>query len=571
MICTQRQLIEMTSSLVDLINDVAPPEELAARLQNLITDLKERELVIPVVGAFSAGKSTLINEFIGETKLLTGITPETSLATEIRYSPEDFIEAVRSDGGTDRYESSEMAEIKKKVADYKFARFYMNSPKVKGIAPLVLVDMPGFDSPCDAHHKAILAYLDRGCHYVVLSSVEEGTITRSLLRHLQELHAYNRDFAFFLSKTDLRSPQIVDELVTHYQDLIRESMDLDVKVMPVCKQNSVAMDGVMTEINPNTLFLRIYRDYLKDIIYQLIEALNLRVVAAQGDIKTGQTAIHEMQQSLDSLERKSKEMLSNIERQYSGVMVDDLLDAVGKELIASADELTEVAATGNSSELSKRISDTVIHTLMLAMKEKLGVLNRQILDDFSVELKRLDSLMSELFNVEEFSKDLAAKMQASFESFSRIGEHLGNLAKTEAAKKNLKNIYRSIVAIVSITTAVLAPLVEILILLLPDIIEFLLKGRKQAAIKDMLLKRVFPDVRRQLRANLPGILQEQIGLMIAAARDQYQESIQVKQAEIQKGIAEKELSEAAHQKKLLRYNQVRNELTMTATKLMEMV
>ncbi len=46
----------------------------------------KKQLVIPIVGNFSAGKSTLLNRFLGSSVLPTGITPETSLATELHYT-----------------------------------------------------------------------------------------------------------------------------------------------------------------------------------------------------------------------------------------------------------------------------------------------------------------------------------------------------------------------------------------------------------------------------------------------------------------------------------------------------
>ena len=55
-------------------------------LQNLILEIKKQELLVPVIGNFSAGKSSLINEFLGEKSLSVAITPETSIATELRYS-----------------------------------------------------------------------------------------------------------------------------------------------------------------------------------------------------------------------------------------------------------------------------------------------------------------------------------------------------------------------------------------------------------------------------------------------------------------------------------------------------
>ena len=46
--------------------------------------INNTELIVPVVGGFSAGKSTLINQFLGENILSTALTPETALATDIK-------------------------------------------------------------------------------------------------------------------------------------------------------------------------------------------------------------------------------------------------------------------------------------------------------------------------------------------------------------------------------------------------------------------------------------------------------------------------------------------------------
>ncbi|GAA7207519.1 hypothetical protein ID0449_06720 [Helicobacter pylori] len=47
---------------------------------------------MPIVGNFSAGKSTLLNCFLEKSVLPTAITPEISLATELHYSANERIE-----------------------------------------------------------------------------------------------------------------------------------------------------------------------------------------------------------------------------------------------------------------------------------------------------------------------------------------------------------------------------------------------------------------------------------------------------------------------------------------------
>ena len=77
--------------------------------------INNTELIVPVVGGFSAGKSTLINQFLGENILSTALTPETALATELRYSENSYIKAIKKDDTFDKYEISEIDIIKEKA------------------------------------------------------------------------------------------------------------------------------------------------------------------------------------------------------------------------------------------------------------------------------------------------------------------------------------------------------------------------------------------------------------------------------------------------------------------------
>lgn len=97
------------------------------------------------------------------------MTPETAIPAELYFSPEEYDEGVRADGSVER-----IADIAAAAGRYTYLRRHINSPALRDIQPLVLVDMPGFDSPLDAHNKAIFSYLDKGCHYIVLTPAEDG-------------------------------------------------------------------------------------------------------------------------------------------------------------------------------------------------------------------------------------------------------------------------------------------------------------------------------------------------------------------------------------------------------------
>ncbi len=184
----------------------------------LLASVQKQQLVIPVVGNFSAWKSTLLNRFLEKSVLPTGITPETSLATELHYSANERIEAFSNND--EKAESFELNEqsfeiIKENAPKYSYLKVYLNNEALKTALPLVFVDMPGFDSPISSHTHAILEYLERGVHFVILTSVEEGVLTKRMVRELKNLLEFDKGLSFILSKTNLRTPSQVEE-VSHY-------------------------------------------------------------------------------------------------------------------------------------------------------------------------------------------------------------------------------------------------------------------------------------------------------------------------------------------------------------------
>ncbi|GAA9279232.1 hypothetical protein TH0225_08090 [Helicobacter pylori] len=184
---TQTNFVEFLEQVLEVLKGVEIDK---TECSTLLESVQKQQLVIPVVGNFSAGKSTLLNRFLEKSVLPTGITPETSLATELHYSANERIEAFSNND--EKAESFELNEqsfevIKENATEYSYLKVYLNNEALKTALPLVFVDMPGFDSPISSHTHAILEYLERGVHFVILTSVEEGSLTKRMVRELKNL------------------------------------------------------------------------------------------------------------------------------------------------------------------------------------------------------------------------------------------------------------------------------------------------------------------------------------------------------------------------------------------------
>ena len=111
-------------------------------LDILKEEITNTELLIPIIGEFSAGKSSLLNDFLGESVLPVGLTPETELATELRYGKENYIVAELTEGGSEKFSIDDFEIIKYRSKDFSHLKAYLNNEHLKNIEPLVLVDMP---------------------------------------------------------------------------------------------------------------------------------------------------------------------------------------------------------------------------------------------------------------------------------------------------------------------------------------------------------------------------------------------------------------------------------------------
>ena len=106
-------------------------------LQQRKDAIEKVELLVPIIGAFSAGKSSLINSFLGKNYLPVKLTPETALATELRYSNEEYIEAIKANNSIQKFEIDEIGKITKISHEFKFLRMFINNQKLKEIEPLL--------------------------------------------------------------------------------------------------------------------------------------------------------------------------------------------------------------------------------------------------------------------------------------------------------------------------------------------------------------------------------------------------------------------------------------------------
>ena len=489
-------------------------------------DIAEAELIVPVVGAFSAGKSTLINSFLGSGLLPVDITPETALATELRYSESEYIEAIKANGEADRYDIAEIEAINEKANQYQYAKVFLNSEQIKKIIPLVLVDMPGFDSPLDLHHRAILTYLSRGSHYAVLISVDEGTVTRSTHRQLSEFHEFDKTFSIFLSKANLRSDSEVGEIAQNIEERLEDDFDFTDSVVSVGKDGGESLGTMLKTIDPEELFSRLWCPNLEAHFFQLDGRLNTWISSLKKDQRENEEAIDELDKGIQDLQRKKEDMIGDIRARYSTTRVNAIVDRVGADLSSSVEELTSVAIASGEDVFQRRLSEVFRTSLLSNVKTEIQRLNEQIVEDLSNSLTGLASIFSSYTSDGQWFEKIVS------DSKSLLNVGISTLKGIMNIATKGRNLYRITSTVLAITTNIVYPIIEVVIVFLPEIFSYFRKRKQEDQIRNQLIGTVIPSVKNKLRSELPEYFNEQVNLLINEQAEFFDSQIKAKQSEI---------------------------------------
>ncbi|HFU75957.1 MAG TPA: hypothetical protein ENK66_06895 [Arcobacter sp.] len=538
------------------------------KLEKTIELIKEIELIVPVIGAFSAGKSSLLNSFLGDKKLLEKITPETALATELRYSKREYIEAVKSDDIIETFAIDELSNIKERASEFKYLKMYLNNDNLQKIEPLVLVDMPGFESPLNLHNQAIMEYINKGVHYIILSSVEDGNITKSMTRQIENILEYKRDFSFFLSKTNLKPKNEIEEIKEHVQEQLEEYFDKEDEIGLVDDNGGESLKKVLFQIDPKKLFENLFLENLKDGFYDIKASLNTNISALNKSTEENQEAILKLQKALRDTQRKRDQLIEEAKNKYSDTNINRIVEAVGRDLSDNIDEIVSAGINGGETALSNVISEITKSSLISNVKGSMTEISNNIIEDFSHGLTEINSTMSDFTLSKNWLDGITNTTKKLFESASSGLDKL--IKDREGQADNNDKLYKIITTILSVTTTVVTPIVELIIIFLPELLSVFFASfqeRKQREqIQHAIITTVVPSLKRKLRTKLPDIFNTQIDEMIINIAKQFEGAIEEKKVLIentQKEIDEKSID---IEKAILDYENASANITLLANK-----
>ncbi len=406
------QLVEKSYQISSpLLLDTAL-QQVTTEKDSIITSLQSSgSIKVPIVGDFNAGKSSLLNAFVGKEILPVEITPETAVAYELYYDINERVELFRENIKIASCDLNGIKQLSTRPGD--IAKVYLNSTKIKDLElrGITLVDMPGIDSGIQEHNDAILNYINKGTVFILLVDCAGGTLRQSTLAFLAELAKYNLKPAIFLSKIDKKPASQLTDVYDYISFQARKVLGGEVYVGKLSSHTHEIGDfeTFLNQIDVNQLITEKYANRLTLYFNQQINALNAQINIYSTDIENAD-------KQLQALEQEKLQATTTIKNAHVGdtpqKSTQDVLDLVAASLKSHSGDIAQmVIEKASTSEINARILNYIRPVIVLAFKEEgeqyASAMNT-VVDNVSTALQNNLSIDGNLFDnlVDSFRGDI---------------------------------------------------------------------------------------------------------------------------------------------------------------------
>lgn len=361
-------------------------------LSKYISRMDHFQVVAPLIGEFSTGKSSLVNALLGRSVLSVNITPETAVPTEICYSSDEHAVVFGSNGGTETISVDEFQKREFSVDKVKKVQLYLNNAFLREISSVKLVDMPGFNSGIELHSRAIDEYLPDAEAYILLFSARSSTISSDMAGFLKELHLHGMPVFLLISKSRAVTE---DELRICVERIRADAAKyLGLADVPVGVTNAKGHEQIIEPLQDDLRRIEadsqnIFRNDAKSRLQQHGSdlALYLETAIKRADLTPDELTgkIEEAKRKIESLKGKLHDAGSSFSSEVDeciAVARSRLQSALGNAAPSLADMLA------NHIDISDRVSMLVRETVMSSIK-----------NDFAPRVQKYRERIAGLINV----------------------------------------------------------------------------------------------------------------------------------------------------------------------------
>lgn len=288
------------------------------------------QLILPLIGEFSAGKTSLINALTDSKVLEIASRPTTATLYQIFFgSTENKAVALTAEGESVELQLDSMKN--EELLKYPTVNLFDTSTKVP--KDIIFVDTPGLSSPDPKHREVLISILPR-VDAILLTVDANQPITRSLLAFVKEMRLAEKPIYLILNKTDTKSTGELQDLKAG----IARDIDLPIDSI-VCTSASTGgvseLQQLLTKIQGQKAQIIAKVDALrtKELIGEL-RSFIAEILRSSSSPKELKEAVRAQERELERLQSNIRLLMERVEEKLSD-KVDETQSSLRTQLWSS--------------------------------------------------------------------------------------------------------------------------------------------------------------------------------------------------------------------------------------------
>ncbi|WP_414151520.1 dynamin family protein [Acetobacterium carbinolicum] len=333
---SKKNIMTTIDDAATLLQGIGVCEEDIRKIEMLKTKIKNRELVISVIGQFKRGKTSFINAVLEAAVLPVGIIPVTSVATKIQYG-------------------EALAEVHFKTGDHQIVALdqlvgyiaeQQNPNNQKGVsfvnlflpddflrAGITLVDTPGVGSIHQNNTDEAYAFMRDSDAIIFMLSVD-SPINEIEREFLIEARNYAAKFYFAINKIDTISPSDLEAYLGYCHDILCEIMAVEaIELFAISAKTKVGIDALFIKIaedikvSADRIIMNSVQIKFREVLRVALSHLELYRRAYGMPLKNLEEKRSELEEKLSSLDQITRDSTF-----YLLCHIDELLEQIRAEL-----------------------------------------------------------------------------------------------------------------------------------------------------------------------------------------------------------------------------------------------
>lgn len=393
------QIAEKTLKTLQEVAQAVGAQQLVKAIEQISTRQAQKDcaLTLPLVGEFSAGKTSLLNALTDTKALETAVLPTTATLFEVHFGcPTAYAEVLSDNGETQRV--SDIASLKNsQLGSAQLVTVFDTSTRVS--PEIVLVDTPGLSAPDPRHRQVLTEFLPKADAILLVSDINQQ-LTRSLANFCRDMKLANKSIYMVLTKCDSKTPDerkaardyILAQRELGFADVVCVSGvtgEVD-ELMKAFKEISAKKQEILAKAD--TARLAQIKQELETTLEEQLAALesieNCKVALAEEERK-----LRQLQQAIDRLTESCDSAVDDIARDtrraFATVMQQQLCSLVqqsGNNFDKLAIDAINKCATITMQQFRSRVQQAIVEASNRASRE--SGLSTEILQ--SVDLSQVE-------------------------------------------------------------------------------------------------------------------------------------------------------------------------------------